>query len=116
MRSLSPRHTVERIVTTKQPAPSSPADDSDDDRFVYRAEPEQPPSEAVITAIAMESNVDDLTTVADDLEPLYDAIDPNALDALFEGRDRASGTVHFDYAGRRVTVEPCGRIELAPTE
>lgn len=39
--------------------------------------------------------------------PLYDVIDPEALDAVFEsvaGTDRAHGQVQFEYAGYAVTV------------
>ncbi|WP_227378842.1 HalOD1 output domain-containing protein [Haladaptatus halobius] len=45
---------------------------------------------------------------SDDLEPLYEAIDPDALDALFAprptGSDRPGGQVTFTYAGYTVTV------------
>lgn len=103
-------------MTTIQSPASPPADEN---RFVYQADPGQPPSEAVITAIGMHSDADDMMAVADDLEPLYNAIDPTALDTLFEStgtHERANGSVTFNYAGHCVTVDTTGRVELAPVE
>ncbi|ELZ08928.1 hypothetical protein C479_12409 [Halovivax asiaticus JCM 14624] len=39
--------------------------------------------------------------------PLYDVIDPEALDAVFEpvaGTNRPNGKIQFEYAGYTVTV------------
>lgn len=36
--------------------------------------------------------------------PLYEAVDPDALEALVQDGSEASVTVGFDYAGYRVTV------------
>ncbi|MXV62471.1 hypothetical protein GS429_10420 [Natronorubrum sp. JWXQ-INN-674] len=103
-------------MTSGQSTTDSP---SEHDRFVYQAEPDQPPSEAVITAIAMQSEADDLTAVADELDPLYNAIDPSALDALFDSsgtHDRSTGAVTFEYADRHVRIDTTGRIELTAEE
>lgn len=43
-----------------------------------------------------------------DLDPLYGAIDPDALDALFDERSDGDGDavgITFEYSGCRVTVE-----------
>lgn len=59
-------------------------------------------SEAVIRQIAEAAGVDPLA-----LPPLYDAVDPDALDALFEpspGDPILSGTVSFTYCGCGVVV------------
>lgn len=74
------------------------------------AAPEQPLSGAVIDAVASAANVDAIE-LADEFGPLYDAIDPTALDALFDRQD-AIGTVRFRYADYRITVDQAGRIEL----
>ena len=91
----------------------------DSDRFVYQTEPEQPLSEAVIDALATESGLDDPIAVATEFEPLYDAIDPGALDALFESSattDRSGGSVTFTYAGRTISVDTTGRVEICPLD
>jgi len=51
-------------------------------------------------------------TDTDTLEqpPLYDAVDPEALDTLIERM--SSGEVEFVYAGHDVTVESDGTITL----
>jgi len=51
---------------------------------------------------------------ATELPPLYDAVDPDALDALF---DRANGdgqlrTVAFSFDGHRVVLEASGEGHL----
>ena len=60
-----------------------------------------------------------LETVADkrgctpiELErPLFDAIDPDALDALFSG-DSRSGAVEFSYLGYRIIVSSEGDVTV----
>jgi len=47
--------------------------------------------------------------------PLYEAVDPAALDSLFDavGDDRAANnSVTFQYAGHEVTVGPDGAVSL----
>jgi len=49
------------------------------------------------------------------LDPLYETIDPGALDALFRDRTDdppATGTVEFVYCGYDVTVEAPGAITV----
>ena len=60
-------------------------------------------SEAVVATVADRADADPT-----DLPPLYDAIDPDALDAIF--RDGRPGRVSFEYAGYEVTV--CGRDQV----
>lgn len=60
-------------------------------------------SMAVVEAVAERRNVDQT-----ELPPLYEWIDPNALDALFERtrtRGTRSGRITFTYDGHRITVE-----------
>ncbi len=57
-----------------------------------------------------------------DLPPLHSAIDPDALDALFETNsddhhpDRAGATVRFPYAGTTVCIESNGEIVIETSE
>lgn len=92
---------------------------ADSDRFVYQADPEQSLSEAVIVALARESELDDPLAVATEFGPLYAAIDPEALDSLFESSataDRSSGSVTFTYARRTIAVDTTGRVEICRLE
>lgn len=69
-------------------------------------------SDAVVTTVANVRGED--PTV---LDPLHDSIDPDALDALFAGREPDSRDyVEFAYAGYDVTVSGDGRIVVAETE
>ena len=63
-----------------------------------------PPSEAVVDAVA---SVESTSPVALD-ERLYDAVDPEALDALFAGPQTVE-YVSFAYCGHDLVVGP-GRV------
>ncbi|WP_227355772.1 HalOD1 output domain-containing protein [Haladaptatus salinisoli] len=56
----------------------------------------------------------------DDLEPIYQSINPDALDSLFtpltDGTSRADGHVSFAYCGYHVTITSDGTIDLEPLE
>lgn len=65
-------------------------------------------SQAVVETVASAEGVDPL-----DLEvPLYDAVDPDALDALFQSGIAVDGRVEFEYYGYDVTVTDGGRVTL----
>lgn len=70
------------------------------------------PSEAVVDAVAEAEGADPTT-----LPPLFDAVDPDALDSLFETTSVApaasTAQVTFSYAGYEVTVEADGAVDLA---
>lgn len=51
-------------------------------------------------------------TALTELPPLYDAIDPDALNAMFSGR-RTDGWVKFRYAGHVVTVHADRTVEIS---
>lgn len=60
---------------------------------------------AVVTAVATQRNVSPI-----ELPPLYDWVDPDALDALFEPTQTGGqrrGRIEFSYDGHDVVVE-CG--------
>lgn len=81
----------------------------------YQADRNKPLSEAVLDAVAAESELDTLE-LADEFGPLYDVIDPSALDSLFQSSGETGpsvGCVTFEYAGYRVAVDQTGRVELA---
>jgi hypothetical protein len=56
----------------------------------------------------------------EDLEPVYQSINPDALDSLFtplnNGASRAAGRVSFTYSGYHVTVSSDGTVDLEPLE
>lgn len=62
-------------------------------------------STAVIEKLASAENVDPETLSP----PLFEAIDPDALDRLFRN---TSGSVRFVYLGYEVIVEADGAVEL----
>lgn len=73
-----------------------------------------PPSSRVLDAVARSKGVD-----AVDLPPLYETIDPDALDALCSSYtngardDGAAMRIQFTYAGREVVVRTPDRVEVS---
>jgi len=71
--------------------------------------------ERVSTAIVQE-----LATVEgvepEELPPLYDAIDTDALDTLIHQSDTDDVTIGFDYGQYRIHVEGTGEITVTPSE
>lgn len=61
-------------------------------------EPDEPPCNAVINAVAALSGNE-----PHGLEPLYDAVDPDALDALVS-KSSSSVYIQFTYAGYEVVI------------
>ena len=72
---------------------------------------EETVSIAIVDAIAdMES-----TTAADVEPPLYEAVDPDALDRLFaptDGSQRITGRVRFEYGSYDVSVSSAGLVRI----
>lgn len=65
-------------------------------------------SQVVVEAVASAEGVDPL-----DLEvPLYEAVDPDALDALFQSGTTVEGRVEFEYYGYEVAVTGDGCVTL----
>ena len=71
----------------------------------------QPPSESgsaserLVEVVAEQTNTDPV-----ELPPLYDTIDPEALDALFA--TLADGCLEFQYAGQTVRLESDGGVHV----
>lgn len=67
------------------------------------------PSVSVVEAVAAETGADPVS-----LAPLYDVIDPDALDRLFD--DGASGCVEFEFCDHEVVVHADGRVLVDGSE
>lgn len=84
-----------------------------EDHKVYRLEYDQSvdtPSVAVVAAVATMTRRDPV-----DLDPLYSAIDPSALDDLFTATDhRPWGRVVFQFNGFEIMASSRGVIEVNP--
>ncbi|WP_225336026.1 HalOD1 output domain-containing protein [Halomicrobium urmianum] len=68
-------------------------------------------SRAVIDRIAEAENTDPL-----DLDPLYEVIDPDALDALpsrIDEDQQSNCRVSFTYHGHKVIADSSGKVMLA---
>ncbi|WP_227353848.1 HalOD1 output domain-containing protein [Haladaptatus salinisoli] len=75
----------------------------------------RPVSEVVVEAVAEETG----TSPERITPPLYDAVDPEALNNLFEdtaNAGRREGRVVFAYSGFEVTVREDGSVALEPME
>ena len=69
---------------------------------------DEPPSRKIVNLVAICKNTEPL-----ELPPLYDSIDPEALNALFSSNGFARhGTVSFVYGGCEVTVENSGHVRV----
>ena len=66
-------------------------------------------SERVVAVIAEKSGTDPL-----ELPPLYESVDPDALDALFtpDSREPVLGEVTFTHAGHEITVAYDGEVVI----
>jgi hypothetical protein len=69
---------------------------------------EQTMSEAILTAVAEREGVD----VYNLQTPLFDSIDPDALEALFRN---SSGQVTFEYRDYLITVDTDRNVALSKT-
>lgn len=97
------------------PSTDDPTDASnaDEPTYVTTFDPDagERASEAVVTAVAAVSGKRPV-----DLEPLYEAVDPDALDALIDharrGDDDGTHELWFAYAGYDVGLRSDGRIRF----
>lgn len=80
------------------------------DGFTYRLAPDESPSEGIVAAVAAVSGTEPLS-----LAPLYSAVDPDALDGLFERPATDDVTVTFDYCDHEVAVRH-GIVEVRPID
>ncbi|WP_415380468.1 HalOD1 output domain-containing protein [Halosimplex sp. TS25] len=68
---------------------------------------ERAPSTAVIEAVAAAEGV-----APTELDPIYDAIDPEALDTLLADQNDASTCVRFDISGWTVFIRGDGALRV----
>jgi hypothetical protein len=59
----------------------------------------------------LEAISDSLDTTVTDLPPLYDVVDPDSLDRIFEYRGGA-GWITFEYVDHHVTVRADGTVDV----
>ena len=74
---------------------------TDEQTYVFSHETD--PTFAVLEAVSSATGTDEL-----ELPPLYDIVDPDALDALFDGADPSPSealSVSFSYVGFDVEIE-----------
>jgi len=96
--------------------------DHPDPVATYRCGPDERLSRGVVEAVAEAADIAPMPGAAADgdaaLEPLYDAVDPEALDAVFgplrSDAAPAGGKITFSYAGCEVTAGSDGRITVRP--
>jgi hypothetical protein len=94
-------------VGDSEPEPADAEAESTDDAVTRFESMGGSPAESVVAAIATAAGTDPL-----DLPPLNDAVDADALNAIFadtRGSDQRSGSVAFEYSGYEVTVDGDGR-------
>lgn len=98
---------------TVGPAPApDPGEDGVRRRYDWT---ETPPSTAVVETAAEAAGVDPTT-----IEPLYDALDPDGLDALVgaatPGGCRSGVAVAFTAADHRISVHGTGEVVVRPAD
>lgn len=64
-------------------------------------------STRIVDKVAEAENTDPV-----DLAPLYESIDPDALDALFQNGQ--NGSVTFEYENRRIIARADGDVTIEP--
>lgn len=111
-RNNDPRRTTDAKHST---APDQHTSTASSGEHEHRLDPGEPPSVGVVTAVA--SVLDE--TPADLRPPLYDVVDPDALDRLFRNSaERGETTVTFSAWGCLVSVGGNGLVSarrLDPT-
>ena len=108
-------------MATRQNCSTQADVDIRQESHTYTAADDEPLSEAVITALREAADVTSdsdagagLQTVGV-LTPLYETIDPDALNALFSSTERTTrtGTVTFTHDGYEVTVTDAGEVSVS---
>lgn len=80
------------------------------DVYRYAVDEDEPVADAVVRAVAVVTDQEPL-----DVGPLYEAVDPDALESVVEslhGAERTEWSVEFSFERCHVTVTGDGSIEL----
>lgn len=104
-----------RGTTVTEHQKNGHADASDGATVSYTVSPEERPSVAVVSAVAMVLEVDPMS-----LRPLYEVVDPEALNDVVapdeDGERTVSTAVRFRYHGCDVAVYGDGRVTVSQSE
>ncbi|MFC3958261.1 HalOD1 output domain-containing protein [Halovivax cerinus] len=73
---------------------------------------EEPPSIAIVTAVAEHEGVDPTALRPPEYDSLYRVCDPDALDALFASDSTTKGSVCFRFCGYEVEVTSEGTVSV----
>ena len=66
-----------------------------------------------LSTVVIEAVAEEMDTEPEELPvPLYEAIEPDALDALFGSQNSSDGVVMFSYCDYEVTVTADGGVSL----
>jgi len=86
---------------------------TDSDRPVhdYAADSNDRTSTRVLRCVSAATDLDPL-----DLPPLYDVVDPDALDALVPGDGRGGCSLSFRFAGTHVRVTEAGDVHVSTVD
>ena len=96
------------MTGTGRPADRGPANDADGTVRTTHDWSEITPSTGVIETIAVAANCEPTA-----IEPLYETLDPDALDAVIQS-GAGGTTVQFVFAGYDVTVHSNGAVAVTP--
>jgi len=78
----------------------------DERSFTYQRSGAETPTEGVLEAVSTALDRPILPDAgADPLPPLYDAIDPEALDTIFSNDGRENPLLTFEYSGCTITID-----------
>ncbi|MDS0222818.1 hypothetical protein NDI54_15840 [Haloarcula sp. S1AR25-5A] len=77
---------------------------------VFWADQHESPSEAIVTTVAAKERVTETS-----LPPLYNQVDPDALDTLVAGQSADDIQISFTYNGYTVRIRDSETIEITST-
>lgn len=78
----------------------------------YRAEYDRDAMDPSLAVVAALTDVLEVSPI--DIEPLYEAVDTDALDALVESGTNADAAVSFEVADHAITVRGDGTVTVDP--
>lgn len=76
---------------------------------VHSVGDDESPAESILHEVAKQTGGSPATLNP----PLFDVIDPDALDTIFRGD---TGHITFEYQGFEVTVDHSGNVNVEPTK